>query len=199
MVKTNGIELKDLSVIDFELSLFSCKIQDFKYREITMLQFDTFKNIKLHDTTILHWLIALHRVKFSQLNLSLIEYIMKPLVKILLLSTIPIFGCNAASSPHTENGSIEAIYGIIVSADNLKVQVQSKGCTNQNSFDLLWQGNNLTITRIQADNCRRIPYKKWLTFHLPIHKKQFVLLNLLSTTTLKSMFSKKIVSANKGK
>jgi hypothetical protein len=124
---------------------------------------------------------------------------MKLLVNMVLLSTISIFGCNATSNPHTGNESIEEIYGIIVSTDSLKVQVQSKGCTSQDSFDLLWQGNNLTITRLQTDNCRRIPYKKWITFHLPIHKQKFVLINLLSTTTLKSVFTKKIVSANKGK
>ncbi|MFT5755601.1 MAG: hypothetical protein ACI9LM_000312 [Alteromonadaceae bacterium] len=123
---------------------------------------------------------------------------MKLLIKIALLSTISIFGCNTANS-HTESDRIENIYGMIVNADKFKVQVLSNGCTNPNSFDLLWQGDNLTITRKKVDNCRRMPYKKWLIFQLPNHKKNFVLLNLLSATSLKSTFNKKIENTNKAK
>jgi len=137
----------------------------------------------------------------------------KPLVKIMILCSISVLGCNAASgtqssanaeNSHTENSNtdnfdiharsknIENIYGVIVSAKNLKVQIVSNGCTNKDSFELIWQGNNLTVMRKKTDNCRRMPYKKWLTFHIPREKKTFVLLNLLSATALKNTFTKTI-------
>ena len=133
----------------------------------------------------------------------------KPLVKTMILCSILVLGCNAASGTHSgasnaENSNanarsknIESIYGVIVSAENLKIQILSNGCTNKDSFELIWQGSNLTIMRIKADNCRRMPYKKWLTFHLPSEKKTFALLNLLSTTALKNTFSKTISGTRK--
>jgi len=108
-----------------------------------------------------------------------------------------MFSSNTVSSVYSQKN--EDIYGVIVNADNLKVQVLSKGCTNQASFDLIWQGNNLTITRNQADNCRRVAYKKWITFTLPAHKKNFVLTNFLSATDLKNTFRQNINNVNKVK
>jgi len=69
------------------------------------------------------------------------------------------------------------LHGIETKGKQLSLQVMSNGCTKAESFQLIWQENNLTVQRLKPDHCRRMPHKIWLTFELPTKIKAFRVAN----------------------
>ena len=85
---------------------------------------------------------------------------MKKFVLMLIILISPIFGCGAMSE---EQESVEEkIFNVLITGSQIKIQVLSFGCTDKKSMQLIWHENKLTIKRIKADHCRRMPFKKWL-------------------------------------
>ena len=102
---------------------------------------------------------------------------MKKFILILIFLTSPIFGCGAMSEE--QEFSNDKIFNVLVTGSQIKIQVISFGCTDKKSFQLIWQNSELTIKRIRADHCRRMPFKKWLTYELPPKISQFSLTNII--------------------
>lgn len=57
---------------------------------------------------------------------------------------------------------LEPLYGIVLTKGNIRVQVNSNGCTNASSFSLKLEGNELSIYRTKADLCRRGRFRVWV-------------------------------------
>ncbi|GLX80295.1 hypothetical protein tinsulaeT_36350 [Thalassotalea insulae] len=93
--------------------------------------------------------------------------------KIFIMMTMLVNGCAAAQS-------VSAIHGIKYQQQKLHILVTSTGCTTEKSFRLYWQAQNLTIVRVKADHCRRMPHKLWLEFDVPKEKANFTLTNSIN-------------------
>ena len=77
----------------------------------------------------------------------------------------------------------ELLYGLKVSGNTLAVQVKSQGCTNDKSFRLVWENNNLTVMRVKPDHCRRLPHLIWVTFSFEPTQYPFAVANKLDSPT----------------
>ena len=86
---------------------------------------------------------------------------MKHVVNFVLLVVIFIAGCA------TKVNSSPLIHSAEVTTNELKIEVTSTGCTREDAFILHWQQQKVSIERVKPDNCRRMPFKKWLSFPLP--------------------------------
>jgi hypothetical protein len=60
--------------------------------------------------------------------------------------------------------TLEPLYGIVLNKGNIRIQVQSSGCTTADSFSLTLVGGELAIYRVKADHCRRGSFRVWLDF-----------------------------------
>lgn len=116
-------------------------------------------------------------------------------LRFVIFMVMPITGCaanhilpsttvqptgNVQSSVKTQHSIKEPLahlHGLEVKGNKLRLQVMSNGCTKVKSFELIWQGNNLTIQRLKPDYCRRMPHKIWLEFKMPTQIKAFNIAN----------------------
>lgn len=108
---------------------------------------------------------------------------MKHYLLALPLFLVAISGCNATDiSTDTAKKSKEKqmIHAIKYNKNKLSIEIISTGCTSAQSFEQLWQEHKLTLKRIKADNCRRLPHKKWLTFNLSRPFSELSLINKLA-------------------
>jgi hypothetical protein len=64
---------------------------------------------------------------------------------------------------------LESIYGIVLSKGNVRVQVNSNGCTSSDSFSLDIKDGSLAIYRVKPDRCRRRSFRVWIDF--PEHRR----------------------------
>jgi hypothetical protein len=85
------------------------------------------------------------------------------------LSKKSIFACALASagigltvSCSAMQKQLEPLYGIVLSKGNIRIQVNSNGCTNAGSFSVSLENNKLSIYRTKADLCRRGRFKVWV-------------------------------------
>lgn len=69
----------------------------------------------------------------------------------------------AVSCRATEK-ELEPLYGIVLTKGNIRIQVKSNGCTDQNSFSMTLVDNELAIYRVKADHCRRGSFRVWVDF-----------------------------------
>jgi hypothetical protein len=99
---------------------------------------------------------------------------MKIAILFLSLFMAVTMGCSATEQ------RMDSIYGLKITDDKLMLQVMSNGCTSADSFQLSWQNDNLSISRIKADHCRRRSHKIWLSFTIPTQIKHFKVLNSFS-------------------
>lgn len=82
--------------------------------------------------------------------------------------TIVVLMWSAISCTAMEK-QLEPLYGIVLTKGNIRVQVNSSGCTNENSFSVTLENNELSIYRIKPDLCRRGHFRVWVDFaeHYP--------------------------------
>lgn len=59
---------------------------------------------------------------------------------------------------------LEPLYGIVLTKGNIRIQVNSNGCTRANSFKLSLENDELSIYRIKPDTCRRGHFRVWVDF-----------------------------------
>lgn len=95
--------------------------------------------------------------------------------KIFIISLM-LYSCSWANTVQ-----MDELKGIKVEAGKLNILVISQGCTTKESFKLNWSQDNLTIKRVQPDNCRRMPHKIWLKYDLPKGKTGFLLTNRINS------------------
>ena len=62
--------------------------------------------------------------------------------------------------------AIEPLGSIQIKQDKMIVSVLSNGCTRVKDFQVLVDGDMITINRMKKDGCRRMPY--WLKLTLPV-------------------------------
>ena len=82
---------------------------------------------------------------------------------IVVVSFFILSGC--AANAQTE----QLIHSVVLTDNMIEVQVTSNGCTREDSFILHWRQQSVRIERVKPDNCRRMPFKTWLTFSKPEH------------------------------
>lgn len=120
---------------------------------------------------------------------------MRVFIGFVILLAVPIVGCatsydkpsvtaqsaktglTAANAQQTSKVQLAKLHGLEAKGKTLKLQVMSNGCTNTKSFKLMWQDEHLTVQRLKADYCRRMPHKIWLKFEIPTHVKEFSMAN----------------------
>lgn len=77
----------------------------------------------------------------------------------------------------TQKSTLVKIYGLTISDNKINLQFMSTGCTNNQSFALNWQEDQLQVLQIKTDHCRRMPHKIWLSFKIPAQQNKFTLAN----------------------
>ena len=123
---------------------------------------------------------------------TFLEFFMKTLMS--LLSILYFILLMVASNSQADDSAInlfkderaiagitESIYGLEIKKSQLHVKMISNGCTTVDSFKLVWsEENQLTISRVKPDHCRRMPVKKWFIFDVPANIKTFTVNNPFS-------------------
>jgi hypothetical protein len=72
---------------------------------------------------------------------------------------------------------LEPLFGIVLTKGNIRIQVQSNGCTNDKSFSIELNNNELTIYRVKPDLCRRGSFRVWIDFSKHYRITQLTLKN----------------------
>ncbi len=111
-------------------------------------------------------------------------------------------GINSAFAQHQLKQPIasETLYGIQLGQKNLTLQVRSHGCTRSEHFEIKVNNSileieagavtqalskeakgthQLTVVRIKADRCRRMPFASKISLPMPPLDGPFVLMNPL--------------------
>ncbi|WP_152086092.1 hypothetical protein [Pseudoalteromonas sp. A25] len=78
----------------------------------------------------------------------------------------------------------EPLYGVKIAGDSFVIQVRSFGCTDASSFKIIQSKDNVTITRIKQDRCRRMPHLIWLSLDRQSLSLPFILQNPIASNRL---------------
>ena len=93
---------------------------------------------------------------------------------IVITAALILGGANATTVGKT------LIHGVKSAENSITILVTSTGCTNQNSFQLIWHEDEVTLNKVKQDNCRRMPHRIWLTFDLANINAPFKIMNYIS-------------------
>ena len=72
---------------------------------------------------------------------------------------------------------LEPLYGIVLNKGNVRVQVNSNGCTDKHSFKIEVEKDQLAVYRIKPDFCRRRSFRVWIDFPKHVRTEGLTLVN----------------------
>ena len=103
------------------------------------------------------------------------------LLIVLAMALIFFVSQSQATDRLKQNKMPETLYGIEIKKDKLHVKMLSHGCSKNEDFKFIWTNQHaLTIYRITADNCRRVPMQKWFIFNVPKQHNKLTINNHFS-------------------